>query len=84
MEAAPASRQRQRSPGKGRASPTAAGWDQAPGLASPTVLLPQDLRQADPHPLLPQKGKSLSRIRLIACPWTTQSMGSSRPEYWSG
>ena len=35
------------------------------------------------------KVKSLSRIRLFATPWTVAyqappSMGSSRPEYWSG
>ena len=28
--------------------------------------------------------KSLSRVRLFATPWTTQSMEFSRPEYWSG
>ena len=40
---------------------------------------------------LPQcmKGKSLSRIRLLATPWTAAyqappSMGFSRQEYWSG
>ena len=35
------------------------------------------------------KGKSLSRVRLFATPWTvayqaSQSMGFSRQEYWSG
>ena len=35
------------------------------------------------------KGKSLSRVRLLATPWTTAyqappSMGCSRQEYWSG
>ena len=30
------------------------------------------------------KWKSLSRVRLFATPWTTQSMAFSRPEYWSG
>ena len=35
------------------------------------------------------KGKSLSRVRLLATPWTTAyqappSMGVSRQEYWSG
>ena len=35
------------------------------------------------------KGKSLSRVRLLATPWTAafqapQSMGFSRQEYWSG
>ena len=35
------------------------------------------------------KGKSLSRVRLLATPWTAAyqapaSMGSSRQEYWSG
>ena len=35
------------------------------------------------------KGKSLSRVRLLATPWTTAhqappSMGFSRQEYWSG
>ena len=35
------------------------------------------------------KVKSLSRVRLLATPWTAayqapQSMGFSRPEYWSG
>ena len=30
------------------------------------------------------KGKSLSRVRLFATPWTTQSMEFSSPEYWSG
>ena len=35
------------------------------------------------------KGKSLSRVRLSATPWTvayqaSQSMGFSRHEYWSG
>ena len=35
------------------------------------------------------KGKSLSRVRLLATPWTIAyqappSMGFSRPEYWSG
>ena len=31
-----------------------------------------------------QKRKLLSRVRLFATPWTIQSMGFSRPEYWSG
>ena len=35
------------------------------------------------------KGKSLSRVRLLATPWTAAhqappSMGFSRQEYWSG
>ena len=35
------------------------------------------------------KGKSLSRVRLLATPWTTAyqappSMGFSRQEYWRG
>ena len=30
------------------------------------------------------EGKLLSRVRLSATPWTTQSMEFSRPEYWSG
>ena len=35
------------------------------------------------------KGKSLSRVRLLATPWTAAyqallSMGVSRQEYWSG
>ena len=30
------------------------------------------------------KWKSLSRVRLFATPWTTQSMAFSRPEYWGG
>ena len=35
------------------------------------------------------KGKSLSRVQLLATPWTTAhqappSMGFSRQEYWSG
>ena len=30
------------------------------------------------------KWKSLSRVRLIATPWTIQAMEFSRPEYWSG
>ena len=35
------------------------------------------------------KGKSLTRVRLLATPWTTAyqappSMGFSRQEYWSG
>ena len=35
------------------------------------------------------KGKSLSRVRLLATPWTaahqaSPSMGFSRQEYWSG
>ena len=35
------------------------------------------------------KGKSLSRVRLLATPWTAvyqapPSMGFSRQEYWSG
>ena len=30
------------------------------------------------------KWKSLSRVRLIATPWTIQSTEFSRPEYWSG
>ena len=30
------------------------------------------------------KRKSLSRVRLFATPWTTQSLEFSRPEYWSG
>ena len=35
------------------------------------------------------KGKSLSRVRLFATPWTVAdqaapSMGFSRQEYWSG
>ena len=28
--------------------------------------------------------KSLSRVQLFVTPWTIQSMGCSRPEYWSG
>ena len=54
MEATSAFRQRPRSPTKGRISPTAAGWGQAPGQ-SPTALLSQDLRWPEPYPLLPQK-----------------------------
>ena len=30
------------------------------------------------------KWKSLSRVWLFAIPWTVQSLGFSRPEYWSG
>ena len=30
------------------------------------------------------KWRSLSRVWLSAAPWTTQPMGSSRPESWSG
>ena len=30
------------------------------------------------------KWKSLSRVRLIATPWSIQSMEFSRPEYWTG
>ena len=30
------------------------------------------------------KWKLLSRVRLFATPWTTQSTEFSRPEYWSG
>ena len=30
------------------------------------------------------KWKSLSCVQLFETPWTTQSMGFSRPEYWSG
>ena len=30
------------------------------------------------------KWKSLSRVRLFATPWTTQSTEFSRPEFWSG
>ena len=30
------------------------------------------------------KVKSLSRVRLLATPWTSPSMGFSRQEYWSG
>ena len=30
------------------------------------------------------KWKSLSHVWLFATPWTIQSMGYSRPEYWSG
>ena len=30
------------------------------------------------------KWKSLSRVQLFTTPWTIQSMGFSRPEYWSG
>ena len=30
------------------------------------------------------KWKSLSRVQLFGTPWTIQSMGFSRPEYWSG
>ena len=28
--------------------------------------------------------ESQSRVRHFVTPWTTESMGSSRPEYWSG
>ena len=28
--------------------------------------------------------KSLSRVQLFVTPWTIQSTGFSRPEYWSG
>ena len=31
-----------------------------------------------------RKWKSLSCVRLLAIPWTIQSMEFSRPEYWSG
>ena len=31
-----------------------------------------------------EMGQSLSRVRLFAAPWTTQSVEFSRPEYWSG
>ena len=30
------------------------------------------------------KLKLLSRVQLVAIPWTTQSMEFSKPEYWSG
>ena len=30
------------------------------------------------------KWKSLSRVQLLAIPWTMQSMAFSSPEYWSG
>ena len=30
------------------------------------------------------KWKSICRVQLFATPWTLQSMGFSRPEYWSG
>ena len=30
------------------------------------------------------KVKSLSRVRLLATPWTPLSMGFSKQEYWSG
>ena len=29
-------------------------------------------------------GESLSRAQLFATPWTMQSTGFSRPEYWGG
>ena len=32
----------------------------------------------------PWKWKSLYCVQLFATPWTIQSMGFSRPEYWSG
>ena len=31
-----------------------------------------------------RRWKLLSRVRLFATPWTTESMEFSRPEYWSG
>ena len=30
------------------------------------------------------KGKSLSRVRLFAIPWTIESLAFSRLEYWNG
>ena len=40
-----------------------------------------------PTPAIPSlwsEWKSLSHVRLFVTQWTTQSMESSRPEYWSG
>ena len=36
------------------------------------------------HVPISWKGKSFSRVWLFATPWSTQSVGFSRPEYWSG
>ena len=41
-----------------------------------------------PEALLPTFGKKVnnhvSHVQLFATPWTVESMGFSRPEYWSG
>ena len=52
-----------------------------PGSPVPGILLARTLEWV--------KVKSLSRVRLFATPWTvayqtSQSMGFSRQEYWSG
>ena len=49
-------------------------------------LCPQvcSLYQAGPFYSSKWKWKLLSRVWLFATPWTVQSMGFSRPEYWSG
>ena len=47
-----------------------------------------DTTEATWHACMKVKGKSLSRVRLFATPWTVAcqalpSMGFSRQEYWS-
>ena len=49
--------------------------------------LPRGTENLDPHKNLykdAQIRKLLSHVRLFETPWTIQSMGFSRPEYWSG
>ena len=57
------------------------------------LLTASSLCRPDPTPMSLQpfilvwqsaESKSLSRVRLFVTPWTIQSMGFSRPEYWSG
>ena len=74
-------------------------WDLNPGWGRPlshsTRLLPCLLsltRESGklPYPFfnicnfLQRKWKMLRCVRLFVTPWAVQSMGFSRPEYWSG
>ena len=58
-------------------------WDYHPGSQSGAGADPAPTAQTHAHVVQQWEWKSLRRVRLFANPWTTQSMGFSRPEHWS-
>ena len=63
--------------------------DSPPGSPVPGILQARTLEWVAIYFLQCVKVKSLSRVRLLATPWTaayqaSPSMGFSRQEYWSG
>ena len=53
---------------------------EVPGTSSALI----NYHPKPPWLCLQVKWKSLSRVLLFATPWTIESTGLSRPEYWSG